>query len=132
MATYKLIVDGAAMEELMHSPTGMCGRWLYGQAQRVQYAAKIQCPKRTGKLSQSIVKRPVLTSELGLSVIIGAYQPYATFVHEGTKPHVILPKSAKALHWINGEGQSVFAKSVHHPGTKANRFLADNLYIFNT
>ena len=129
MAEYKLIIDGAVMERLMHSPEGLIGRWLYGQAQRVQDAARVDCPKRTGKLSQSIVKRPVITSELGMSVIIGAYQPYAVFVHEGTKAHVIMPKTAKALHWVNGAGDDVFAKSVHHPGTKPHRFLTDNMKL---
>ena len=34
--------------------------------------------------------------------------PYALFVHDGTKPHQILPRAKKALRWTSG-GKFVFA-----------------------
>ena len=43
-------------------------------------------------------------------------------VNDGTKPHIIRPKNAKALAFKIG-GRVVFAKVVHHPGTKAQPFL---------
>lgn len=62
--------------------------------------------------------------------------PYATAVHEGTKPHVIEPKTKKALRFEGGGGRVqrlsssprrqatfVFAKRVKHPGTKPNPWL---------
>lgn len=42
---------------------------------------------------------------------------YSTALEYGTKPHVIEPKSAKFLHFQK-DGKDVFAKIVHHPGTK--------------
>ncbi|WP_371374391.1 hypothetical protein [Sporomusa aerivorans] len=48
--------------------------------------------------------------------------PYALFVHEGTKPHQILPRAKKALRWASG-GKFVFAKGVWHPGTQKDQFL---------
>lgn len=76
---------------------------------------------------------------------------YAVFVHEGTKPHTITAKNGKALaipitgaytysgiHQgerrmkIRENGRSrlaragsdvIFRRSVHHPGTKPNRFM---------
>jgi hypothetical protein len=129
---YKLIVDGAALETLLHSPDGALGRWMIGRAQVVQNAARIQCPKRTNKLSESIVKR-FFDSPDGLNVVIAAQQPYAIFVHEGTKAHVITGNPILAFAWEhgpNGPG-TYFFRSVHHPGTKPNRFLADNLRLFN-
>jgi hypothetical protein len=42
---------------------------------------------------------------------------YAPFVIEGTQPHPIYPKNARALHW-----DDVFALHVNHPGTQANPF----------
>lgn len=48
--------------------------------------------------------------------------PYAWFVHKGTRPHIIRPKSKKALYW-EGAPEGHPWKLVHHPGTKANPFV---------
>lgn len=42
---------------------------------------------------------------------------YSADLEYGTKPHVIEPKSAKALHFKK-DGKDIFAKIVRHPGTK--------------
>lgn len=42
---------------------------------------------------------------------------YSAALEYGTKPHLIEPKSAKFLHFQK-DGKDVFAKIVHHPGTK--------------
>lgn len=52
--------------------------------------------------------------------------PYGKYVHEGTRPHEIRPRRKKALRWATGGG-FVFAKSVMHPGTKADPFLQNAL-----
>ena len=59
-------------------------------------------------------------------VATGADTPYAKYVELGTDPHDILPTKAKALHFLAG-GKDVFAKIVHHPGTKAQYFMRDAL-----
>jgi hypothetical protein len=46
--------------------------------------------------------------------------PYAIYVHEGTRPHVILPLRKRALYW---PGAAHPVRSVQHPGSKPNRFL---------
>ena len=49
---------------------------------------------------------------------------YAPFVHEGTAPHIIMPKFKKALHWIDPKSkEDRFAKLVHHPWYKGNPFF---------
>lgn len=48
--------------------------------------------------------------------------PYASFVHWGTRPHVIKPKTKKALRWV-GKGGFIFAKGVKHPGYKGDPWL---------
>jgi hypothetical protein len=126
---YKLIIDGAVVENMLHGPDGIVGRYMIGKSQIVQNAAIVQCPKRTGKLSQSIVKR-FYDSDVGFTVVIAALQPYALYVHEGTKAHVIYPKKAKALRWYGADGNPIFATKVNHPGTKANHFLTDQMYLF--
>ena len=42
---------------------------------------------------------------------------YSADIEYGTKPHVIEPKTAKALHFKSA-GKDVFTKRVNHPGTK--------------
>lgn len=48
--------------------------------------------------------------------------PYGVYVHEGTKPHIILPSRKRVLRWSDGN-QYFFAKKVNHPGTKPDQFL---------
>ncbi len=45
---------------------------------------------------------------------------YAAFVEEGTKPHVILPRSKQALYWPSAAHP---VKKVNHPGTAPNPFM---------
>lgn len=49
---------------------------------------------------------------------------YAEYVTMGTRPHVIRPRTKKALsfYWPKAGGAVVLA-SVNHPGTKANEFF---------
>ena len=47
---------------------------------------------------------------------------YAGYVHDGTKPHVIRPKSVKALKFKVG-GSTVYAKKVNHPGYKGDPWI---------
>ena len=42
----------------------------------------------------------------------------------GSRPHIIEPKrKGGVLHWVDAGGRDVFAKRVHHPGTKPNDYL---------
>jgi len=76
-----------------------------------------KAPKRTGRLRRSIKRRKHgYTGEVTVGV------PYAAYVEFGTRPHVIRPVRARALRFKVG-GDVVFAKLVHHPGTKPNPFM---------
>jgi len=56
--------------------------------------------------------------------IVGTNLKYARMVHDGTRPHVITARKAKALFW---PGARHPVRSVRHPGTKARPFLTDAL-----
>ena len=73
-------------------------------------------PWRTGRLTQSftLLERGRLYASVGPTV------EYAVYVHEGTAPHIIRAKNAKALFW---EGAAHPVKEVQHPGTKPNPFM---------
>jgi len=49
--------------------------------------------------------------------------PHAKFVIGGTRPHLIRPRHARALYWVDPSGRDRFARLVHHPGTRPNRFV---------
>lgn len=51
-----------------------------------------------------------------------AHTPYASYVIDGTRPHVIRARTARYLHWVDAGGRDRFAKQVNHPGTKPDRF----------
>lgn len=130
-----VIIDGARMAELLRSPAGVVGQMLITRATRVQVAAKHDAPRRSGCLGDTIVKRAVEEDPVGLSIRIVSdttpctppgKEPYSYFVHEGTPPHPIIarPGGVLAFDWM---GQTIFVKSVQHPGTQPNRFLSNNL-----
>ena len=72
-------------------------------------------------LRNSLFSRQISPS----SMEIGATAPYAVFVHQGTRPHEILPVRAQALRFRVGgiHGQWIFRRRVWHPGTKPNPFV---------
>ena len=90
-------------------------------AGKVQRRARTLAPSRTGALRQSIRVRRTLTFR-GPSSVVGTDLFYAPYVHDGTPPHVIRPRRARALRFTAG-GRVVFAARVNHPGTKAGPFL---------
>jgi len=92
--------------------------------------AKLLVHRKTGNLGRSI--RIGAQTERSVTVIAGAN--YASFVEYGTRPHEITPRAAKALRFavggnrrLSGSPRSgapvVFARRVHHPGTKPYPFL---------
>lgn len=94
--------------------------------------AKDRVPRKTGFLARSI--HP---GTLGRTfAIVEASAPYAAFVELGTRAHVIRPRNASVLAWpasssgrrLSGRrrtnaGPLIFAKLVHHPGTKPFPYL---------
>lgn len=96
-----------------------------GQRQVIA-AAKQKAPWDTGALSKSHVEGPIKTTRSRVLAEVAATQEYGLAVHEGTRPHVIHPRKAKALSWQSGQGR-VFARSVNHPGTKPRPWLLNSL-----
>lgn len=109
----------------------------------------------TGKLSRSIRSEGVRGVGLNQSVAVGiapgmgspsrghsgpkggAFNPralrntadpadYGPVVERGSGPRTIEPRNAKALRFVVG-GETVFARRVNHPGTRAKPFLVPAL-----
>lgn len=99
--------------------------------------AKLLVPRKTGNLGRSIHLARYSQTE----AIVEAGANYAAYVELGTRAHEITPRAKKALRWAataagrrltgtprraaqrGGLGGVVFAKRVHHPGTKAQPYL---------
>lgn len=93
--------------------------------------AKLLVHRKTGNLGRSIH----VASANPTVVKVVASANYAADVELGTRPHEITPKAKQALRWaaspagrrLSGAPRKgaavVFAKRVHHPGTKPYPFL---------
>lgn len=93
--------------------------------------AKRDAPRKTSNLGRSIA----VTEASDDHVTVDAQAAYAAYVEKGTRAHDIRPRRARALRFAATAGGArltgsprtgapvVFAKVVHHPGTKAQPFL---------
>lgn len=115
----RIRVDQAQMRRVIR---GASLRELENTGRRVVNRAKILCPVDTGRLRASIRGRASRTWTLRPQFTVSTNVDYAPMVHDGTRPHTIRPRTKQALKFTVG-GQVVFAKVVHHPGTRARPFL---------
>ena len=109
------------MDVVMHRAANLGMTWMYPDTP----------VGNTYGLRNSLFSRQLdqTSMEIGADSLIGVY------VHQGTRPHEILPVRAKALRFRVGgiHGSFVFARRVWHPGTKPNPFVkrtVDKLVIF--
>lgn len=102
------------------------------RAMRVQEEVTRRCPVRTGKLRSTIRKNDGREGEKPYTDVVAGIDgvtDYLGYVLYGTSPHLIEPHNDRAnphLRFVVG-GMVVFAKAVHHPGSRANDFLTKSL-----
>lgn len=101
---------------------GESRRVLMQRGPQVVNRAKVLAPVDTGRLRAAIKGRLVRNWTLRSEYQITVNVDYAEAVHDGTRPHIIRPRNAQALRFNVG-GRIVYAKVVHHPGTRARPFL---------
>lgn len=112
--------------ELKH-PQGMVGAHLHKIGMRIQHGARAQVGVKSGRLKRSI-HMTHRRDPMGQAISVGSNVNYAYMHHEGTKPHLIVPKKAEVLSFGRG-ARIVHTKVVRHPGTKPNRYLSDQLRL---
>ncbi|MHA4774763.1 HK97 gp10 family phage protein [Streptomyces sp. MSC1_001] len=91
-------------------------------ARQVVARAKVLAPVDTGRLRASIRVERRSTFGLRQRWTVGSDVEYAPMVNDGTRPHIIRPRTKKALKFQVG-GRTVYAAVVRHPGTRARPFL---------
>jgi hypothetical protein len=119
-------IDQAALGRILVGPSGAVAADLLRRAIRVESRAKQLCPVDTGRLRSSITHELVKSGGGVMLARIGTNVSYARDVHEGTRPHVIRPRSARVLRFPAG-GRIVYTAYVNHPGTRGRPFLRDAL-----
>lgn len=122
----KVVFRENAMRRLEKAPDGAIGKYLIRKGQMIEGAAKRQVGVRTGALRASIHMRHYSDAR-GQFVRIGSDLSYARLHHEGSKPHLIVPKQKGGLLKFQTKGRTVFTHMVRHPGTPPNRYLTDNM-----
>lgn len=132
-----VVLDGAALQRLMTSPSGPVGKELLRRGRNVETLAKRLCPVRKmsggGQLRASIMHYLAITSA-GLVCYIGTPLNYARHVIEGSGIYgpqgaYIVPVNARALRWI-GPGGVVYA--MRSKGTPPRDFLTPALAAART
>lgn len=116
------------LDKLLKTSTGPVGRDLMRRGTKVATAARRQVGVRTGALKLSIAVTHG-RSKTGQQVLVGSDLDYALMHHNGTRPHTILARPEKLLRFSGRNGGVVYTHRVDHPGTRANKYLTDNLYL---
>jgi len=112
-------IDRTRLERLLRLPGGLVHRNMLRRIRRAEETARRLAPGSMGRGITSTVTRE--GGEITGHLI--STHPATIYVVKGTPPHIIRPVRARALRFTVG-GRVVFARIVHHPGTKANDFLA--------
>lgn len=113
--------------EVLRSPAGPVAKHLLKLGNLTQRYARKDVGKKTGKLAKSI-KVQLTSNAGGLVVRVGSDNKIALLHHEGTRAHRIVARNAKAL-VFQMNGRTVYARSVWHPGTRANPYLERSMAL---
>lgn len=142
--TRSVRLNDRAVDRLIHDPDGPVGQYLSRLGGFVTRAAQELADTRLtssptarfrdGRVSgryRSQFRTTTVREAQGLRLRIINESEIATYLERGTRPHLILPRNAKVLAWqpASGVGGTIFAKRVHHPGTRAYRIMEDALRI---
>lgn len=117
--------DPAAWDNFTRSPTGEVGRDLIKRGEKLKQLARGSIKSKSGRLARSLTMN-YYRGTLNPYVEVGSDLEYSYFVHEGTKPHQIRPKTHRKLRFNVG-GKIVYVDKVDHPGTRPTKFLSRHL-----
>lgn len=127
MANIVTFKPNKQMDFMLQNQYGEVGRYIARKGREITLAAKRQVGVSTGRLKESIHMRH-RRDGMGQFVEVGSTVNYALIHHEGARPHIIIANRAQTLRFSSG-GRVIYTRQVAHPGTRANRYLKDNLYL---
>lgn len=118
----------AEFDFFKNSPKGEIGIALRRNVgNRIVLAAKRDVGVDTGTLRETI---KLIHERVGQyqELRIGSDSKIALLHHNGTRAHEIHARNTEFLRF-SSRGRVVYTRSVRHPGTKPNPYLAKNLYL---
>jgi hypothetical protein len=126
-------IDPSVIARLLRRRGGPVERKLRQRTERVADIAEAEAPGSMG----DYVSWDVTEGPRGLQGVVVCDHPAVRFVLDGTRPHIIRPRrersarnpKRRAMLRFETGGRVVFARQVHHPGTRANNFLARALRL---
>lgn len=83
---FKAKLNVKNLDRWLNGGSGQVQPFLKNLAHQIEHQARINAPKDTGRLEQSIHARLNRRLSLNRGVVIVANAPYARYVHEGTGP----------------------------------------------
>lgn len=110
----------------LNDTRGMTGVYMAKLGRKIVVDAKSQAGFKTGRLKNSIKMQHTRDTK-GQQLRIGSNLPYALAHHEGTKPHLIIPKAPNKVLTFRKGAAIIRTDLVRHPGTRANHYLTDQL-----
>lgn len=127
---YSMRIDAAAMlRSLRQVEADSLATVRQGLGQAAEHARQLakaspSFKDRTGRLRASIVRGQ--RSTWVHFVKAGSRRaPYALFVEEDTKAHIIRARRVQFLRFVVAGGGVRFARAVNHPGTTGKHFMRD-------
>ncbi len=114
----RVTVDPGRIARALRLRNGVVARRL---AERTERTARIAEREAPGSMGRYVTWR-VQDGPRGLQGVIECNHPAVRYVLEGTRPHLIRPRRAKALRF-EVRGRVVYSAYARHPGTRANNVL---------
>lgn len=125
-------VDTARYRYFLNDQAGPVRRELRRRGLKMHASLIRRTPRRTGKLVSTARQESGLTGEkpwVQSTLGRAGETDYLGYLINGTPAHLIYPRQNRPnphLRFVVG-GVIVYAKLVHHPGTRANNFMHDAL-----
>ncbi|MET9458350.1 hypothetical protein ABZY05_25260 [Streptomyces canus] len=117
-------IEPGRLARLLRARGSIAHRRISQRTERVARIAEAEAPGSMG----SYVTWKVQEGPRGLEGLIVCDHPAVRFVLDGTRPHIIRPRRARALRF-EVDGRVVFSAFVRHPGTRPNNFMARALRL---
>jgi len=127
--TARLVLNHAQIQQVLTSAEGPVARDMIRRGQRVVDQARVNASGRpgpnvdSGRLRSSLHWR-LVSGGAGIFIEVGTTVSYARGLEFGNAPHVIRPRSKRALYW---KGAQHPYRLVNHPGNRPLPFLVPAL-----
>lgn len=114
-------IDMSRLQRLLSRVGGPGEALLRRKAERVAELARVYSQGH-GSIPEGIVVGPYADK----SITVISTNPHTLLVHNGSRPHLIRPRRARALRFMV-DGRVVYARLVRHPGYVGDPYLTKAL-----